>query len=104
LTDAEQQAIVSHARSVGAEQIVQDELRAATPLAELLRGVVPDTRDDLYRLAFSIVRADETVSGAERIYLAQLAHHLGLDAAGAARLEQQAAARIDASAAAAPHT
>ena len=39
-------------------------------------------------LAFTIVRADETVSGAERIYLAQLAHQLGLDAATAARLEQ----------------
>ena len=52
-------------------------------------------RRDLYVLAFTIVRADETVSGAERIYLAQLAHALGLDPATAAALEQQTAAAID---------
>ena len=46
-------------------------------------------------LAFTIVRADDTVSGAERIYLAQLAHALGLDAATAASLEQQTATAID---------
>ena len=34
---------------------------------------------------FAIVRADETVSGAERIYLAQLAHQLGLDRRGGRR-------------------
>ena len=53
-------------------------------------------RRDLYVLAFTIVRADETVSGAERIYLAQLAHALGLDPATAAVLEQQTVAAIDA--------
>jgi uncharacterized membrane protein YebE (DUF533 family) len=53
-------------------------------------------RRDLYTLAFSIVRADESVTGAERIYLAQLAHQLGLDAATAAALESDAASRIDA--------
>jgi uncharacterized membrane protein YebE (DUF533 family) len=47
-------------------------------------------------MAFAVVRADETVSGAERIYLAQLAHALGLDPAAAARIEKEAAARIDA--------
>ena len=47
-------------------------------------------------LAFAIVRADEGVSGAERIYLAQLAHALGLDAAAAAALERETAAAIDA--------
>jgi uncharacterized membrane protein YebE (DUF533 family) len=41
------------------------------------------------------VRADESISGAERIYLAQLAHALGLDAATAAALEQQTATAID---------
>jgi len=45
------------------------------------------------RLAF--VRADETVTGGERIYLAQLAYRLGLDAATVARLEARAAAHID---------
>jgi uncharacterized membrane protein YebE (DUF533 family) len=41
------------------------------------------------------VRADESVSGAERIYLAQLAHQLSLDAATVTRLEQDAATKID---------
>jgi uncharacterized membrane protein YebE (DUF533 family) len=36
------------------------------------------------------------VSGGERIFLAQLAHALGLDPATTARLESEAAARIDA--------
>jgi hypothetical protein len=41
------------------------------------------------------MRADESVSGGERIFLAQLAHLLGLDPAATARLESEAAARID---------
>ena len=52
-------------------------------------------REDLYTLAFGIVRADETVTGGERIYLAQLAHQLGLEADAVARLESKAASRID---------
>jgi len=46
-------------------------------------------------LAFTIVRADETASGAERIYLAQLAHQLGLDAASVTSLESETSANID---------
>jgi uncharacterized membrane protein YebE (DUF533 family) len=42
------------------------------------------------------VRADESVTGGERIYLAQLANRLGLDAAAVSRLESAAVARIDA--------
>jgi len=41
------------------------------------------------------VRADEGVSGAERIYLAQLANHLGLEPETTARLEEETAARIE---------
>jgi uncharacterized membrane protein YebE (DUF533 family) len=52
-------------------------------------------KHDLYVLAFAIVRADESVSGAERIYLAQLAHQLGIDPASAAALERTTAATID---------
>ena len=38
-----------------------------------------------------------TVAGGERIYLVQLAHRLGLDAAVVSRLEAEVAARVDAS-------
>lgn len=55
----------------------------------------PKEKEEMYVLAFSIVRADENVTGAERIYLAQLAANLGLDGATVARLEQDAASRID---------
>jgi hypothetical protein len=46
-------------------------------------------------LAFSIVRADEQVTGAERVFLARLASLLGLDPPAVARLEREAASRID---------
>lgn len=93
----EREAILMHARSVGAESVVLAELERSTPLDQIVAGIAdPRERDALYVLAFSIVRADESVSGAERIYLAQLAAYLGLDAATTARLEQQATRGIDA--------
>jgi uncharacterized membrane protein YebE (DUF533 family) len=52
-------------------------------------------KKELYVLAFTIVRADESVSGAERIYLAQLAYRLGLDEATTQALETETAAKID---------
>jgi len=58
----------------------------------------PQLKEQLYTLAFTIVRADESVTGGERIYLAQLAHRMGLDPAAVARLEAEASARIDAAA------
>jgi uncharacterized membrane protein YebE (DUF533 family) len=64
----------------------------------------PKLKADLYTLAFTLVRADESVTGAERIYLAQLAHQLGLDATAAARLESEAAAHIDAEAGKTPES
>ena len=73
------------------------ELAAAAPLAAIVAGVTdPAQRATLYGLAFAVVRADEQVSGAERIYLAQLAHLLGLDPAAVQKLEATAAAKIDA--------
>jgi uncharacterized membrane protein YebE (DUF533 family) len=48
-------------------------------------------------LGFAIVRADEGVSGAERIYLAQLAHALGLTPEIVGAIERDTAAAIDAS-------
>jgi uncharacterized membrane protein YebE (DUF533 family) len=95
----ERGAILEKAREVGAEAAVAQELTAPRPLAEIVAGVSdPELKAQLYTLAFAIVRADESVSGAERIYLAQLAHQLGLDAAAVASLESKAGAAIDASA------
>ena len=92
----EREAILAEARKAGAEDAVARELESPRPLADIVAGV-GDTklREDLYTLAFGIVRADETVTGAERIYLAQLAHQLGLEKDAVARLEEKAARRID---------
>jgi uncharacterized membrane protein YebE (DUF533 family) len=91
--------ILEHARGVGLESEVAAELQQPRPLAEIAAGVTePGLKADLYRLAFSVVRADEAVSGAERVYLAQLAARLGLDASETAEIEREAAAAIDAAA------
>ena len=64
------------------EAVVTPELESPRPLAEIASGVSdPRVREDLYTLAFSIVRADEQVLADERLYLEELARHLGLDAA-----------------------
>lgn len=96
LAAPERDRILKEAREVGAEALVKGELETPRPLGELVAGVVdPQLKDQLYTLAFVIVRADEAVSGGERIYLAQLANRLGLDAEAVKRLEGEAAARID---------
>ncbi len=98
LGPAERERILTEAREVGAEALVRAELDAPRPLGELVAGVTdPELKRQLYTLAFVIVRADETVTGAERIYLAQLANRLGLDPATVATIEGAAASRIDAS-------
>jgi uncharacterized membrane protein YebE (DUF533 family) len=97
LLPAERALILSHAREAGVESVVEVELSAPRPLSEIVSGITDaQRRRDLYVLAFTIVRADEHVSGAERVYLAQLAHHLGLDPAAVAALEADTAAKIDA--------
>jgi uncharacterized membrane protein YebE (DUF533 family) len=94
--DAERERILREAREVGAEAAVVREIEIRRTVAEVVAGATdPQLRQQLYSLAFAIVRADETVTGGERIYLAQLAHQLGLDAAAVARLEAEAAAHID---------
>ena len=88
--------IAARASEVGLEGLVEPELNQTRPLADIVRGVTdPAIKKDLYVLAFAIVRADENVSGAERIYLAQLAHQLGLDAAAAQAIETETANKID---------
>jgi len=87
--------LVEVARAHKAESLVARELSLARPLADLARGVDdPAERADLYVLAYSIVRADESASPVERAWLAQWASLLGLDAQAAARLEKDAAQRI----------
>jgi uncharacterized membrane protein YebE (DUF533 family) len=96
LSDSERALIMDRAREAGLESVVETELGQTRPLADIVRGVTdPQMKKDLYVLAFTIVRADETVSGAERIYLAQLAHQLGLDAASVTLLEAETSANID---------
>jgi uncharacterized membrane protein YebE (DUF533 family) len=94
---AERDRILAEAREVGAADIVAREIDSPRPLAEIVAGVDdPELKEQLYALAFTIVRADEAVAGSERIYLAQLAHRLGLPAEAVARLEAETARRIDA--------
>jgi uncharacterized membrane protein YebE (DUF533 family) len=96
LTEQERAAIMARAREAGLESVVETELDQTRPLADIVRGVAdPAIKTELYVLAFTIVRADETVSGAERIYLAQLAHQLGLDAGAAQAIEAETASKID---------
>jgi uncharacterized membrane protein YebE (DUF533 family) len=97
----ERERILAEAREVGAETFVLREIESPRPLGEIVAGVTdPHFKEQLYTLAFTIVRADEAVTGAERIYLAQLAHRLALDAAAVSRVEADVAARIDAAGAA----
>ena len=97
LSAQEREMILGRAKEAGLEGVVEAELSQTRPLADIVRGVTdPVTKKELYVLAFTIVRADETVSGAERVYLAQLAHQLGLDAAAVAAIESETAAAIDA--------
>jgi uncharacterized membrane protein YebE (DUF533 family) len=87
--------ILALARQVGAESIVQQELQKPAPLADIVAGITdPRAKEDLYTFAFAVVHADEGVSGAERIYLAELALELGLDEATTSRLETIAQTRI----------
>jgi len=95
----EMDRILDLARKANAESLVQQEIHSPAPIAEITRGVAdPKAKQDLYTLAFGIVHADEGVSGAERIYLAQLAQALGLDAETTMRLEREAQAAIAAEA------
>ncbi len=104
LGPAERERILAEAREVGAEALVLREIDSPRPLGEIVAGVAdPQLKEQLYTLAFAIVRADESVTGGERIYLAQLAHRLGLDAATVSRLEAEAAARVDATGTSEPH-
>lgn len=100
LTAVEREEILARARAAGLDAIIEPELtQTSRPLSEIVQGVTdPAARKEFYTLAFTIVRADEVVTGAERIYLAQLAHRLGLDPAAVAAIEAETTAKIDAQA------
>jgi uncharacterized membrane protein YebE (DUF533 family) len=84
--------------------LIAAELDAPTPIAEVVAGVSdPQTRQDLYTLAFAVVRADESLTDSERTWLTALAGQLGLDATTVEKLEQHAASRITAAAEGAQH-
>ena len=78
LSDGEREALLAVARAEGAEDAVAAEIARPTPLSEVLRDAPPSGGEELYVLAFTIVHADEGVSGSERVYLAHLASRLGL--------------------------
>ena len=93
----ELELLMARAREAGAEQLVEAEINARRPLAEIVAGVSdPRQKEELYALAYALVRADEQVTGAERVYLAQLAHVLGLGDDVTSRLESETDAGIDA--------
>ena len=95
LAPPERERILAEAREVGAESIVLRELESPRPLGEVVAGVTdPQFKEQLYTLAFTIVRADETVTGGERIYLAQLANLLGLDPDTTMQIERKAESGI----------
>ncbi len=97
VSDTERAAILDHAKTAGVGELIGAELQQPRPLAEIVSGVADVAqRATMYVLAFSMVRGDEQPTGAERIYLAQLANLLGLDVATVQELEQKAASRIDA--------
>ena len=98
LSAVEREQILDRATAAGLEAVIEPELtQTSRPLAEIVEGVTdPAARREFYTLAFTIVRADEVVTGAERIYLAQLAHRLGLDPATVAAIEVETTSKIDA--------
>ena len=95
VNEHERAAILQQAQAGGTRAVVERELQSPQPLKQIVAGVTdPAQRATLYVLAFTIIRADEQVSGAERIYLAQLANLPGLDADTIAALEKDTGERI----------
>ncbi len=88
ISEAEYGRLLAHAREAGGETIVGEELRAPTPITILAGGIPePRAREDLYRLAFGIVRCDESVNAREREWLEDLARALQLERSGVIELE-----------------
>lgn len=88
--------LMSHAKDGGLEERMRAEWQEPRPLAEICAGVSdPAQKRDLYVLAYAVLRADEEVSGAERVFLAGLAARLNLSKEQVAAIEGETARRID---------
>ena len=97
MNEKERAALVQQVTAAGAAELLERELANPRPLPEVIAGVSDQAdRATLYVLAYTILRADEQISGAERIYLAQLANLLGLDPPLVQTLEKNTGERIDA--------
>jgi len=97
MSDKERAAVLQQAHSAGVGDVVERELSQRRPLTEIVAGITdPAQSATLYVLAFTVLRADEQVTGAERIYLARLAQLLNLDPATVQQLEKDTGERIDA--------
>lgn len=88
LGEAEYGRLLAIARDAGGSALVGEELRNPTPIARLVGGIPePRARQDLYRLAFGVVRCDEGVDAREREWLAELARGLELTSTTVTELE-----------------
>jgi len=97
MNEKERAAVLHQVTEAGAAELLERELAQPRPLGEIVAGVTSEPeRATLYVLAFTILRADEQITGAERIYLAQLANLLGLTPQTVAALEKDTGERIDA--------
>ena len=96
LGEEEYGKILAAAREHGAEKLVQEELANRRTIQEIVVGAMdPKFREQLYSLAYAIVRADAGIGGGERKWLRELALALDLDNQSSARIEQETANKID---------
>jgi uncharacterized membrane protein YebE (DUF533 family) len=96
LGEEEYGKILAAAREHGGEKLVQEELANRRTIQEIVVGAMDLTfREQLYALAYAIVRADGGVSAGERKWLRELALALDFDSESAGRIEQETSNKID---------
>lgn len=96
LGEEEYGQILAAAREHGAEKLVSEELANRRTVQEIVVGAMDlKFREQLYSLAYGIVRADAGIAAGERKWLRELALALDLDNQSAARIEQETANKID---------
>lgn len=96
LGEEEMGRLISNATDAGLENAMRAEWQSPRPLALICRGVsAPAQKRELYMLAYAIMRADDEVNNAERIFLAQVASNLALTPEMTAEIERDTARQID---------